>query len=79
MDALGRRASTVLAPTGGGPHEERQATEPAAAEESSADATPPFDGVVAVTETGLPGMLTRGMAGQPMEPDSVDAVDPNDG
>jgi len=48
-------------------------------QESSTDAAPPSDGVVAVTETGSPGTPTRGMAGQPMEPDNVDAADPNDG
>ena len=48
-------------------------------QETPTDAMPRLDGVVAVTETGLPGMPTRGMAGQPMEPDSVDTADPNDG
>ena len=43
------------------------------------DIPPRLDGVVAVTEAGPSGMPARGMTGQPMEPDSVDAADPDDG
>ena len=43
------------------------------------DDVPRSNSVVAVTEMGLPGMPTRGMAGQTMQLDNVDAADPNDG
>ena len=75
---IGRGTRIQLDASTGGVHAKSVRRQDSLRQEVSTDAAPPSDSVVAVTETGLPGMPTRGMAGQPMEPDNVDAAD-NDG